>query len=92
MTNRTYPYKAWVLQPSFKPVEVELVGRYASYSIDYGDQTASGKSYPLKELFPTKAEAIAEGHRRLDKQAEDLDKKLINITKRRAALNKAASQ
>ncbi|NPS81517.1 hypothetical protein [Pseudomonas aeruginosa] len=54
MSERTYPYKAWILQPSFKPKEVELVKPYVGWGAHYGDETASKKVYRLDEIFPSK--------------------------------------
>lgn len=89
--ERTYPYKAWTLLPSFKPVEVELVGRYASYSHqDYGDRTAKGKVYALGDIFLSKENAIAAGWLRIEKQASNLAKSLETLEKKRVALRKAA--
>lgn len=90
MKKRTYPYLGWILQPSFKPVQIELVKKYDSYStVDYGDMVASGKLYRVNELFPSKAAAIAEGRARVKKQQADLDKKQASLQKRITALDKA---
>jgi len=91
MTQRTYPYKAWVLQPSFKPVEVELTQKsYPWSSTDYGDETAKGKSYRTSELHPSKDAAIAAGWIAVERIQADLDKRNETLRKKRAALNKAA--
>jgi hypothetical protein len=90
MNERTYPYNAWVLTPSFKPKEVELVKPYRAFGgQDYGDLTETGKMYGVTEMFPTKRAAVQEGWRRVDKQKADLDKKLIGIAKKRKALQEA---
>lgn len=86
MSARTYPYKAWVLMPSFKPVEVELVRNYGVYY----DETANGKIYHIEHsLHPTKAAAIAAGRKKIDEQQADIAKRLERINKRIAALDKA---
>lgn len=91
--SRTFPYKAWVLTPSFKPKEVELVRAYKSFSNeDYGDLTATTKLYARADIFGSKREAIEEGWRRVDKQKADLDKKLVNIMKKRRALQAATGE
>lgn len=91
--SRTFPYKAWVLMPSFKPKEVEMVRAYESYSRqDYGDLTGAGKLYARPDIFGSKREAIEEGWRRVDKQKADLDKKLVNIVKKRRALMTATGE
>lgn len=93
MSERTYPYKAWVLTPSFTPVEVELVGPYSTYyAALYGhlDVTVKNKAYSTEhDLYPTKAAAIAAGRKRIDKQRADIAKRIEQINKRAAALDKA---
>ncbi len=91
MTTRTYPYKGWILMPSFKPVEVELAKLYGSYSMpDYGDQTASGKVYRREDIFPTKEAVIAAGRDRLRTQQANLDERQASIYKRLNTLTKAS--
>lgn len=86
MSARTYPYKAWVLMPSFKPVEVELVSNYGVYY----DETANGKIYHIEHsLHPTKAAAIAAGRKKIDEQRDDIAKRIERINNRAAALDKA---
>lgn len=92
MSERTYPYTAWVLLPSFKPKSVELVKKYKSYTADYGDLTEAGKLYSLSELFPSKREAVEAGWLRVDKQKTDLDKKLESLKKRREQLRLATGE
>ncbi len=93
MSERTYPYKAWVLLPSFTPVEVELVGPYSTYyPARYGhlDVTVKNKAYSTEhDLYPTKAAAIAAGRKKIDEQQADIAKRLERINKRIAALDKA---
>ena len=90
MNERTYPYNAWVLTPSFKPKEVTLVKAYRAFGgQDYGDLTETGKMYGVTEMFPTKRDAVMDGWAQVDKQKADLDKKLIGIAKRRKALQEA---
>ncbi len=86
MSERTYPYKAWVLQPSFKPAEVELVCNYGLHH----DEAAKGKIYHVeRSLYPTKAAAIAAGREKIDEQRADIAKRIERINKRAAALDKA---
>lgn len=91
MSERTYPRKAWVLTPSFKPVEVELVKQYGSTYHDYGDLTEASKLYAPSEMHESKALAIAAGWALVEKQQAKLDKMAITLGKKRAALNKAAN-
>lgn len=91
MSERTYPYKAWALLPSFKPVEVELVERWGNFGqyLNY-DRAAKGKVYHVElELHASKAEAIAAGRKKIDEQQADIAKRLERINKRIAALDKA---
>jgi len=91
--KRTYPYKAWVLTPSFKPKEVELVQPYRAFGgQDYGDLTETGKMYGTAEMFESKRAAVLEGWRRHDEQAAKLDKMRITLEKRRQALRNATAQ
>ena len=91
MSERTYPYKAWALMPSFKPVEVELVKSYGRWSCDADwDRASNGKAYNAEhDLYHSKAEAIAAGRKKLDEQRADIAKRLERINKRAAALDKA---
>ena len=92
MSNRIYPRKAWVLQPSFKPKEVELIKPYRSFGgADYGDLTAESKLYAASEMFDTMRAAVDEGWRRIEKQQADLDKKAANLAKRKKALQAATA-
>lgn len=88
--ERSYPYKAWVLMPSFKPAEVELVKKYESYSfLDYGDLTATGKCYQRGEIYATKEDALTGGHLRLEKSRAQIAKLQAGHDKKLAALKKA---
>lgn len=88
--NRTYPRKVWVLTPSFKPVEVEVVKRYSSWMrTDYGDLTEKGKCYPVSEMHDTKEAVIAHGRKQCAKNQADIDKRIANLKKKLDALNKA---
>jgi len=91
MTKRSYPYKAWTLMPSFKPVEVELVGNYdSSLGYQHMDVTAKGKIYFVgQNLWPSKEAAIAAGRDQLKAQQADLDKRQERLNKRTSALDKA---
>lgn len=84
-----FPTKVWVLQPSFKPKQIELVGHYTHWQGQDYYHVLSGKPYHEGEVFPTKSEAIARGRERLSAQQADLDKKQANLNKRKAALDAA---
>lgn len=89
MTKRTYPRNVWILRASMKPVEVTVVKNYDSPYTDYGDLTEAGKLYPVPDMYPTKAHAIAAGRRQLGAQEVRLALQSQRIAKRRAALDKA---
>lgn len=92
MTERSYPYKAWTLMPSFKPAEVELVNQYSSMpGHQHMDVTAKGKIYYAGiNLYPSKDAAIEAGRAQLKAQQADLDKRQERLNKRIAALDKAS--
>lgn len=94
MTKRTYPYKAWTLQPSFKPIEVELTAPAWPNSTVYPDwdTTTKGKHYHINGLFPSKEEAIAHGWKEIERIQADLDKRNETLRKKRAVLNQAAGK
>lgn len=84
-----YPTTAWVLQPSFKPVKVELVKRKFSLSSPEYHATVTGKPYNENDLFASKQDAIAAGRAEIEKMEADLAKRRTNLDKRIAALDKA---
>ena len=92
MSKRSYPYKAWTLLPSFRPVEVEIVelawNDWGSYA--HWDQTAKGKTYDSTKLHATKDAAIAAGHIALNEQAKKLEQMAQKLEKRRLTLHEAA--
>lgn len=85
MSEKTYPYQAWVLMPSFKPKEVELVARAR---LDW-EESSTGKWYHHTELHPSKAEAIAAGWEKIRIQQADIDKRQAKLNKRIVELDKA---
>jgi hypothetical protein len=87
--ERTYPYKAWALQPSFKPVEVEIVKAWTDRN---WVQAQNGKLHREEALFPTKEAAIAYGWEQVARIQQDLDKRTENLRKKCLALNKAAAR
>ncbi|OWT68065.1 MULTISPECIES: hypothetical protein [unclassified Achromobacter] len=91
MTQRSYPYTAWVLKPSFKPSETTFVEGYSSH-IWHGDISDAGKYYPQDKIYPTKAEAITHAEIMIQQQEEALIKKSVALEKRRAAITKAKSE
>ena len=88
MTERTYPFICWVLQPSFKPKQVQITSHY--YAEWY--QSDNCHNYQGCDMFPTQEKAIAEGRTRLATQEALLARRQANIDKRRAALDKAEAK
>lgn len=90
MSKRIYPRKVWVLMPSFKPVEIEVVKPYgARASQDFGDLTEKGKHYPVAAMHETKAEAIQVGRWEVERLRAGIAKRTETMNKRIAALDKA---
>jgi len=87
--ERSYPYKAWILMPSFKPVEVEFVQEYRSFSESYGDVTDKGKIVRKDEIFASKEAAISAGHARLVKHRAQIAKLQLGHDKKLEVLKKA---
>ncbi|WP_085638046.1 MULTISPECIES: hypothetical protein [unclassified Pseudomonas] len=88
MSDQQYPFKSWVLTPSFAPKEVELVA--ASHYSDY-HHTAANKYYHQSELYASKRVAIEAGWRKLDEQQNTLKKRADAIAKKKATLTKHSS-
>lgn len=87
--KRQYPFSAWVLMPSFKPVEIEFVS--SSWNPEWS-RTESGKRVHCKDHWHTKAEAIAVGRQRIADKEAALQKSLEKLAKYRSALDKAENQ
>lgn len=89
-STRTYPRQVWVLMPSMKPVQLEVVKPYSDYcSNDYGDTTATGRLYRLDQMHATLADAIAEGQAKIEASKANIAKLQASLEKRTVALNKA---
>lgn len=88
MSEVKFPYQGWVLTPGFKPVEKTFTGYV--YGKDWHDADGK-KAYHIKDIFVDKHAAITWGRANLQAQEEAIDKKLANIEKRRAALDKASA-
>lgn len=85
-----FPYKAWRLTPSFKPVEVEITGNNTGWNRRHKEVRASnGSNYQIGDLFESKALAIEDGRTSLRIQQELLNKRQATIDKKLAALAKA---
>ncbi len=86
-----FPYKAWILLPSFSLKQIELA-RPFKYFPDAHHETASGRSYHLSELFLTKAEAIKHGRDRINMGMAEVRTREAKLLKKLAALEKADFQ
>lgn len=93
--TRTYPYKAWTVMPSGKPVEVELVANAAYWGNGTDcrwDRTETGKDYDSTKLSPTKEAAIEIEWNRLNEQETNIAKQLEKIAKKRTVLTRARTE
>jgi hypothetical protein len=89
--NKTYPYAAWVLKPSFKPAQVTITEPYRAFSnSNLWEIAEGGRAYAHSELYPTKEAAIAAGWERVHATEAKVAKMQDGIDKKRAALAKAA--
>lgn len=84
------PRKVWVLQPSFKPKEIEVETFKESSIWGAWYHTASGKGYRQKDVYESKQEAIAGGWERVKQEQEALAKKQESLEKKQNALHKAS--
>lgn len=87
--KREYPFKTWTLLPSFKPVEVELVGKSMESGVHV---TSTGSCKHEKNLFETKELAISIGRALLDQMEQKARTTLERMAKKRATLDKAERQ
>lgn len=90
-TQQKFPCKRWRLLPSFKPVEVEIVGIDMGWRHRRSPIDSKGKRYSRDgvDLFKTKDEAIAHGRTVLAAQQKIMDTRQAAIDKKRAALDAA---
>lgn len=86
-----FPYTGWILQPSFKPVEVKFIEEYGLFlKRPEFHVSESGKVFHTSGIYKTKSEAISSGYELLEKQQAALEKKQANLNKRKAVLDKHA--
>jgi len=88
MTAKTYPYTAWRLLPSFKPVPVEIARVYADYRPEWL-VTNKGTIVGVNTVYDTQADAIAAGRARLEAMSDKYRAMGVSIFKKRAALDAA---
>ncbi|WP_349573065.1 hypothetical protein [Azotobacter salinestris] len=84
MSEKTYPYTAWVLMTSFKPKEVTIIQKRGSY-----EEASNGKWYSKLDLYKSKGEAIAAARKMIKEAQAGIDKRQENLNKKIAALDKA---
>lgn len=89
MDEQTYPYQAWALTERFNVKEVTITKEYKSVQSMSYVVSSTGKLYHKGELFPTKLEAINQGHVIARQQQAKLQRAQENLLKRIANLNKA---
>lgn len=85
MTNRTYPYTAWTLTPSFSVKQVTLVALYMPGSTNL-HATADHRVLFEDELHATRDGAIAYGWIKIQEGDERIEKLRARQNKRRAKL------
>lgn len=88
MNNFKFPYKGWVLMPSFAPKELTFINT-GWMTGEWHVAENSSKYYSVAEIYETKSEAIAAGREKLAKLRLDIAKRSAAIEKRQAALDKA---
>lgn len=86
MSDRTYPYRAWLLTRNFQPLEIELVGQ--GYANSFYDRTQAGRNYHVDELFASKAAAIECGEVKLAGLEAELVKRQACLHKRQMELQR----
>lgn len=86
-----FPRKVWKLTPGYQPKEITIVAENRSWMFDGYNVDGARAVIRKEDCWPTKEEAIAAGHARLDEQQAKLDERRARIDKRRAALEKAAA-
>lgn len=82
-----FPYKRFVLTPSFAVKEVEIV-KYTWISSMEWVSTDAGKSYHQAETFETVELAAAYANERIAKETERLQKLQASLEKRKANVAK----
>lgn len=82
------PFKAYVLMPSFKIKEVEVLRNCGRWSPDYYQISGSTKYYHMTDLFSSHEVALRAGNEKIKmaeanllKRRETIDKKKANLAK-----------
>lgn len=88
-TDKTFPYTAWRLTPSFKPVECEVVEHGRWYGTWEWRRLSTGGRSNADDIYATKADAISAGRAKVEAQEQALAKKRASLDKKIAALDKA---
>lgn len=87
--DRTYPFTAWRLMPSFEPVQIEIVRQYSDLHPEWL-YDANGRIYIDSTLFSTKDEAVADGRSRVEAMVKKYHSLGQSIEKRSRALDAAS--
>lgn len=91
-----FPYKRFVLTPSFLIKEVEIVGDARTFGWSPCSEkwvsSASGKEYRASEVFQTEQDAAEFANARIAKEAERLQKLQVSLEKRKANVAKWESK
>lgn len=90
MSERSYPYEAFVVGSTGKVNRVKIVGPAFRHSWPNWDKSESGRNYGIDSLHPTKESAIAAGlaacdaaQAKLDNSQAKLNAKLKNLEAQR---------
>ena len=87
MTQKTYPYTAWRLLPSFRPTQVAIKGQYPNHPEWL--LTDTGRILGVSEVFDTRADAIAAGRAKLEAMSDKYRAMGVSIQKKTQALDAA---
>ena len=88
MTQKTHPYTAWRLLPSFKPTQVVIAREYSA-NHPYWLVTDTGRILGVTEVFDTHADAIAAGRAKLEVMSDQYRAMGVSIYKKTQALDAA---
>lgn len=86
-----YPYTAWRLLPSFKPVSVKIVAPVETYwrHLRLHKRDDKGKAHAPDSLFPSRAAALQAAIVRAEAQQTKLDKMQAKLNKKWDAIREA---
>lgn len=88
MPQKSYPYTAWRLLPSFKPTQVVIAGTYSA-NHPYWLLSDTGRIFGVSEVYDTHADAIAAGRAKLEAMSDKYRAMGVSIYKKTQALDAA---